>query len=43
VGQTVPNLVPQDPVLARRADGDTVVALMQGTMMTVRDRAGMSD
>ena len=30
-------------VRARRADGESVVALMQGTMMTVRDRAGMSD
>jgi uncharacterized protein (TIGR00369 family) len=30
-------------VLARRADGDAVVALMQATMMAVRDRAAMSD
>jgi uncharacterized protein (TIGR00369 family) len=30
-------------VRARHAAGESVVALMQGTMMTVRDRGGMSD
>ncbi len=30
-------------VVARGTDGESVVALMQGTMMTVRDRAGVSD